>query len=269
MYIMVKTDTMNFNKKIVAMLFIIATFTIATAQNELFSDYIPIGIHATMDNYFNGKATGVPSDSPVKYTMGPFTNLSVGLNTVVYNKAKLSIKLGLRASFLQFRDHIKIEPDQLLENESYTLSESFMDRYGKYGIPISGEYILTKKKKNKLAALITLYPSYWLYETRRISRLNISSNQSIAYGYIIESNKYDRFYFDAQLGLAYYIPTKHLLIEPFIYYNMSFKNIWEGRYGIWGIQNRPYTEVTGIAKQSGNHIALGFNLYFKKAKKKR
>ncbi len=267
MYIMVKTDTMNFNKKIVAMLFVIATFTIATAQNELFSDYIPVGIHAAMDNYFNGKVTGTPSDSPVKYTMAPFTQLSFGLNTIVYNKAKLSIKLGLRANLLEYKENLKIAPDQLLEHEFYLQDGTYMDRYGKYGIPISGEYILTKKKKNKLAALITLYPSYWLFERKRITRIN--SYQLFSYGYAIESNKYDRFYFDAQLGLAYYIPTKHLLIEPFIYYNMSFKNIWEGRYGIWGIQNRPYTEVTGIAKQSGNHIALGFNLYLKKAKKKR
>jgi hypothetical protein len=252
-----------------AMSFIlIAVFLTSFSQNKkIFSEYSSISFHSSMDNYFGGKSTGIPNDSPVKFTRAPFSFLSIGINAKVLEKERFNLKVGVQVSYLQLKDNIEIESNQLQNNEYILMDFSSLNRFRKYGLPITGEYTVNKKRNNKLTVFATLFPSYWLLERENLSIINSSSNQSIKYAYAIASNKSNRFYFDTQIGIGYYIPTKYFLIQPFIHYNKSFRNIWEGPYAIWGISNRPYTEIEGVASQSGDHFSFGFNLYFKKAKK--
>ncbi len=72
------------------------------------------------------------------------------------------------------------------------------------------------------------------------------------------------FYLDMEFGFGMYLPTKFALFQPYLYYNKSFHNLWQGTIKIKGIKHRPYTEINGTFEQSGNYVGFGLNIYPKK-----
>ena len=260
----------NTKRKKIAMSFVLIAVFIGTAfgqqKNSLYDHYQRIGIHTAMDNYFSGgKSTGVPLDSPVIYQPYYYPSMSFGINTFVLKREKFNLKIGLRASYLAYSYKMVIQNGQIPSiNEDVIDFATDRANFIKFGIPITGEYFIQINKKRKLTIFTTLIPSYW------------SSNEwlaaSLTYEVIYNRYKLPRnidnpLYFDTQIGLSYYIPTRYALVQPFVYYNKSFRNIWEDvPFQIRGIRNRSYNQFSGTTSQSGDHISFGFNLYIKKSK---
>jgi len=254
--------------KVVASILLATTFNASLfAQQHLFDGYELNGVHAAMDVYFDGTSNSDHIDAPVYYKSYRFAFLSFGMNYVVLQKKNTNLKIGIRATMLAYASFLDVT------NEQTPAEYGFVKAIGressgfiKYGIPITYEYVLKTKRKSKVALVLVALPSYW---KKREVRSSWTFFETINERYLLKGNAVgDRLYFDAQIGISYYIPTRYVLIQPFVYYNKSFRDIWEGEYRISGIQNRPYTQVNGVLKQSGDHVSFGFNLYLKKSKKR-
>jgi len=256
------------NRTVMSITLITVFITGVFGQRQTFSisDYEQVGVHAAMDNYFSGgEAIGVPSDSPVTYQPYYFPSMSFGVNTFVLKRDKFNFKIGLRGSFLSYSYKMVTEKGQTFGNinDDMIAIASYSSAFIKYGIPITGEYYINTNKKRRLAIFTTLIPSYWKHDRHRYG---VTSYNSIYNEFTLPKTT-NAFYFDAQIGLSYYIPTRYALVQPFVYYNKSFRDIWEDvPFQIRGIRNRSYNQFSGTTSQSGDHISFGFNLYIKKSK---
>lgn len=255
------------NRTVMSIMLIAVFITGVFGQKQYFSisDYEQVGVHAAMDNYFpGGEAIGVPLDSPVTYQPNYFPSMSFGVNAFVLKRDKFNFKIGLRGSFLSYSYKMVIEKGQTPNNADDDIVDKLIhsSSFIKYGIPITGEYFIQTKKKRRLTIFTTLIPSYWKHD-----RYRVGSSDGYIYDEYTLPKTTNTFYFDVQIGLSYYIPTRYALVQPFVYYNKSFRDIWEDvPFQIRGIRDRPYTQFSGTTSQSGDHISFGFNLYIKKSK---
>jgi len=256
-------DWIKLNKVItVGFMLTVIIFT-AKAQNKTnyLDNYTFFGIHSSFNYYSKGVTNYNVNDSPVTIQYDNMPSASFGVIFQVYKAGKFNFQIGFNGRLISEFEKFHIDKNQFNNPVPYydwqtvTSSDDMI-----YNIPIRAEYLVS----NKLFIYTSIVPGY--YEEfggngyRRKNDIEITTE--------IPANN-DWFHFNTEIGVGLYIPTKYVLIQPYLYYNKSYRNIWEGSIKIEGIKEREYTEINGEYNQSGNHIGFGLNFYPKKFWKKK
>ena len=233
-------------------------------QKNFFDYYANTGIHSSLDMHipFQQEITYNVADSPIAYSMYVAPGYSLGFNRVVYSNKSKIVKIGLQYSTIPFSDHTKWDETQgNVDREEWDVlyDEGFVT----FSIPISFECVLKNKRTNKPFIFAEFQPTYWKHG---ISSFSFGSFPIIT-GTTINTNNRN-FRYNQKIGFGYYLPTKYVLFQPYLYYSQSFTNLWDGDFFVDGIINKPYTTVTGTFKDKGNSFGFGLNIYFKKPKRR-
>jgi len=217
-----------------------------------------IGFHVATDQYLNGKTLSYDqNDSPIIFQPYTYTSLSIGFSAFVIRKKRYNLKLGFRGNWMMASTKQIYENGQTnFDNVSSWGTYTGGGRWWKWGIPVTFEY----KTNKKFNLFVSAIPSRWK------RRENFEPSNFLGIGELInyDGSGVDNFFFDTQIGFSYYIPTRFMLVQPFLYYNKSFRTMMSGDFHYNNLKNRPYTQINGIFEHSGDHVSFGFNFYFKK-----
>jgi len=250
--------------KAVFTLVFICFFQFLSAQS-IFDNYIGVGTTFSVDTYLAKETDYTVNDAPFTKSFFNSTNSSFGLNFLILQNQKLNIKAGFKINYLSRNIRLEIEQEQGFSNGNYiSVTRGRTENSKFYSAPISFEYMLNPKSKNQLAVYLSAIPSFFKGYTYQISTYNTIYGD-LNYERAV-SNLKNEFALDFQLGIAYYIPTKYLLIQPFVAYKKGNLTLWNEKFNISNVQNRIYTEFDGTIKQTSRSIAVGLNLYPRKAK---
>jgi len=245
--------------KIITASFMLAVITFsAKAQNSAnyLDNYTFFGIHSSFNYYSKGETNYNVNDSPVLVSHNNFKSYSLGIIFQAYKTDKFNFQIGIKGQHIYEVENYHIDKNQFNNPVPYYDWQILTDSDDMiYSITLKTEYLIT----NKLFIFTSIIPGY--YKEYGGNGLSIRNNIEIFTE--VPANK-DWFHFNTEIGIGIYVPTKFILIQPYIYYNKSFRNIWEGSIKIKGIKERDYTEINGDFEQSGNYIGFGLNLYPKK-----
>ncbi|GEM_PF-6188854 len=232
-------------------LFVLQSF----GQADFIKDYTFFGVNGDFVYYKKGYTDyGVP-DSPVTVYHMHTPSFNAGLSFNVYHHKRLILKTGLGIRYIHEIRRYHIDPDQTRSPYGNDFIIKFSSDDVVLFIPIELNYLLFKK--------IFFYNNIKLgyYKEDGGLAYNLKDTIEIFLVYPAQANW---FYLDWSFGFGVYIPIKYALIQPYVCYNKSFHNMWQGSIHVKGIKNRPYTEINGSIEQSGNYVGFGINIYPKK-----
>jgi len=244
---------MKISKKIGAGLVSALLFLMLYAQNPAIQRdyYAPWKINVGVSNYLKGKTTYSVNDSPVIDTHLGYSSLHFGFVFPVYRTMDFNIYTGIYHYYYKEKIYHFIDKRQVnTERHIEWIFEEDNDDY-LWSVPIGIEYRLNPKYSVFSSMKFGYFKEYGSIAYHR--RNNIEIFDTIP-------AKSNWFHLDMEIGLAWNFYTKYVLIQPYVLYNHSFTPMLEGNLHITGIQNKPYTEITGSFKQSGSFIGLGINV---------
>ena len=250
----------KFKKIVTSILLVTIISTFYSQTNNFFSNYAKFSLGVSGNYYLRGKSYYSFSDTPVTYTYDKFLSASFYAEYNIFNKNKHKIFIGAKISLYYEVNTLIIEPGQY-ENT-----------------PVGTIFREETSSDDTIKSLIIKY-SY----NFKINRLNSYIFCSVLPGFEIpgksgyteigmrtinfESSEYYKdgiFRFNIEVGFGINLKTKYIIIQPHLFFNKSFTDIWYADFIIEGIRNRSYTKVNGYLKQSGDYFALGINFIPKK-----
>ena len=222
------------------------------AQTDFIKDYAFFGVNGVFVQYDKGVTDYGVNDSPVTVFHMKTPSFNLGLSFNVFHSKKMIFKTGIGFRYIYEKERFHIDRNQTTSpyGNDFIIESSSDDMV--FYIPLRIDYLFYKK------AFVygSINPGY--YKEYGIFGYNLKDDIEIFMYYPEQENW---FYLDLEFGLGIYIPTKYALLQPYFYYNKSFHNLWQGTIKITGIEHRPYTEINGTFKQSGNYVGIGLNIY--------
>ena len=229
------------------------------AQSDFIKDYAFWGVNGVFVQYDKGKTNYGVTDSPVTMYHMQTPSFNLGLSLNVYHHKRFIVKTGFGIRYIYEKQRYHIDYDQTYSPYGNDfIIESSSDDVVMY-IPIRLDYLVYKK----LFIFTSINPGY--YKEYGGKSYDLKDTIEIFQTYPEQDNW---LYLDLEFGFGMYLPTKFALFQPYLYYNKSFHNMWQGTIKIKGIKHRPYTEINGTFEQSGNYLGFGLNIYPKKFWKK-
>jgi len=245
---------------IILIFIFISSLELRPQQNtDFFSNYTFFGANASVNYYEKGVINFNQPDCPVRMTPIHYASYMYGSVFRLYHNKHFLLSSGIYIRRLVTQESIvnleegQIPPDNIQDFITYYEYEDLFPV-----IPVRIDF--------------RIYRNWYIYSSfdgglyhRKATQLTYKDEDLSIDNYFPETAH--RLRADLEGGIAYLFPAKFVLIQPYLYYNKSFSNTWEGEIYIKGIKNRDYTEVQGKIKESGNYWGLGLNLYPVKWKK--
>ncbi len=236
------------------LLLVLITNMHAQVYKQKLDDYTFFGVHSSYVYFSKGNTDYSVDDTPVTYVYCGYPSYELGGVIRVFKTKKLNFYTGFFARHLYMVSKEYIESKQAA-NFPYAWTIELDFGANLWSVPFRMEYFVYKK----LFVYTSIVPGF--YHEYGGSGYSQRNNIEI-FDYNYERKK--TLYMNSEFGFGIYLPSKFVLFQPYVYYNKSFRDMWVGNLVITGIKNKPYTEVTGKLKQSGNFIGFGLNIYPKK-----